>query len=135
MKKRVRIFIFIVLTGTVLFGCDLSSSTYMKYEVYPDIIGWNLPDTSKVNTVFNLRLITSINNSCTKNPRFHVVKSKDFEYNVVASATYENHGEDCLDAETTVDSTRSMFLTTVGKYYFYFKNDKAVGKDSIYIVP
>jgi len=128
------IFIFIV-SCIILSGCKLTGDTLIRYDVFPNIEDWDLPDTATVNTPFDIYLVSTIDNSCTGNLKFYVEKNLDFQYFVWAESKFENHGEYCTTTETTVDTTISRTLNTVGKYYFYFKYNNTPKVDSIVIEP
>ena len=122
-------------------SCDLEGSSYTRTSVFIPLTNWNLPDTSKVSTPFNLVLNASITSSCTQNLMFEVVEVENFSFKVFAAATYENSGEKCNSVELPSDSIVVILPTTVGKYYYYFltfDEDKKAWNytaDSIIIIP
>lgn len=135
MKKGVLTTFAAILICVITFSsCDLGENS-VRYDVYPNITNWNLPDTASVNVPFDVYIESGFDNTCVKNLSFSIAKNKDFEYFVWATATFENHGEECLYKETIVDTSYSVSLTKVGKHYFYFKFDSSPKLDSIYIKP
>jgi hypothetical protein len=112
----------------------MSGGSYEKSDVVLNLLSWSLPDTAKVSVSFNTSLHSVIDNSCTKNLRFTIDKYDNFTYRVYARALYENHGELCNDILVYKDTTLSIKLDYVGKYYFYFLKGGVFKKDSIIII-
>ncbi|MHC1704042.1 MAG: hypothetical protein AB9846_09065 [Tenuifilaceae bacterium] len=134
MKKRIQFIVIPIFLFLILFsGCELGGESYVRYEVFPNINGWDLPDTANVNTPFGLYLISSIESSCVKNLSFYYLKYNDYEYIVSPRAIFENHGEECYEVEEIVDTTLAVTLDKVGKYYFYFRYNATPKVDSIVI--
>lgn len=129
------IIIVISIFFIFLLGCKLEGDQYIKTDIFPNITGWEMPDTAKLNTDFEIKVESAIDNTCIKNLKFYIDKRDDFKYLVYAKSLYENHGEECYQINQTVDSTLVTSLKIAGKYYFYFNHESLVLKDSIVIIP
>lgn len=134
MKKLLYCIGILTLVIT-LSKCKLDGGSYEKYDMVLNLISWSLPDTAKVSVSFNTSLHSVIDNSCTKNLRFTIDKYDNFIYRAYARALYENHGEACNDMLIYKDTTLSLKLDYVGKYYFYFLKGGVFKEDSIVIIP
>lgn len=115
--------------------CKLDSNNYIKTSVFLSVLGWNLPDSSKVSTPFELKLRSCAENSCTYNFCFYVDQYDASTFRVLAKGVYESHGETCSVVSTFIDSTKTITINQAGKYYFYFLKNDFWEKDSIIIVP
>jgi len=136
MKRSIFGLVLIVILGAGLPSCDLGpGENWIKSEIFVNLTSWNLPDTAKVSTPFNLTLNSFIESTCIHNLEFVVNKYNDSIYTVWAHAIYENSGEDCLVLTDYKDSTVSITLNQTGKYYYFFLNEDLFKADSIIIIP
>ena len=127
--------ILIALVLLTVNSCKLESSSFQKQDVFLYISGWELPDTAKVSTPFNIALSSGIDNSCIHNLQFVISNYDAITFRVYAQATYINHGEDCYDVVVPKDTVISGNLSEIGKYYFLFLQNNYWIKDSIIIIP
>ncbi len=142
MKRLLTKIFPLIFIGFAMASCALENDNYSQYTVALNLTGWNLPDTVKVSTPFNLTLSSKTESSCVSNLVFIVasVESEDNihsvdNYNVYAQAIYENHGETCSNLIVYKDTTISLTLSKAGKYYYNFLKDNILNKDSILIIP
>ena len=123
-------------------SCDISGDNYTQCTVSLNLTAWNLPDTVKVSTPFDLSLSSKTESSCIRDLDFIVSRASEYDdvhfndnYKVYAKAIYENHGETCSELIVYKDTTIKVTLSHSGKYYFYFFKDDIFNKDSILIIP
>lgn len=135
MKHRVFIIIALVALALSFTRCDLGDRNYLKYEMLVNLTNWDLPDTVKISTPFNIDVRTQIENSCVKNTEFFLDKYNDTIYRVYASAKYENHGEDCASIIEYKDSSFNVTLSKTGKCYFLFLSEGNFKPDSVIVIP
>jgi len=134
MKRLISKMLILVAVGFVFVSCDKKDSG-IKSTVILDLTSWDLPDTTTVNTPFDLSLNSAITNTCTHGLSFEILRSDEKKFNVYAQATYENSGEACDDSYIHYDTTIAITHTSVGRYYYSFLYDGVFKKDSIEIIP
>jgi hypothetical protein len=131
----VYLIIFTVAIFTLTNCKKIDNSSYIKSDIVLNLTSWSLPDTSRLSVPFNITLYSKIDNTCTSNLKFCVVKYDSITYHVFADATFENHGEICDALLVNKDTTMSITIDKKGKNYFYFAKDDVFNKDSIFIIP
>ena len=134
MKRLISKMLILVTVGFIFASCDKKDSGF-KSTFFLDLTSWDLPDTTTVNTPFDLSLNSAIKSTCTHGLSFEVLRTDDKKYNVYAQTTYENNGEPCYDDYIHYDTTISITHTSVGRYYYFFLSEGAFKKDSIEIIP
>ena len=134
MKSNITNLILLSLISFVVVNCK-PTDNYTKSTLILNLTSWNLPDTAKLSTPFNLALHSQTDNSCTSKVQFVLDQVNDTIYQVYGKATYENRGESCLYLVVNKDSTISLTLNKKGKFRFYFLNNDTYKKDSITIIP
>jgi len=142
MKRLLTKIFPLLFIGFAMASCDIEGDNYTQCTVALNLTAWNLPDTVKVSTPFNLTLSSKTETSCLSNLVFIVASAGSGDdihsvdnYNVYAQAIYENHGETCSDLIVYKDTTISITLSKSGKYYYNFLQNNILNKDSILIIP
>lgn len=100
-----------------------------------NLTDWNLPDTIKVATNFDMYLSTQTTSSCEKKAKFVINQIADDAYKVYGSATYESYNDECHEKVVEIDTTFSGNISKVGRYYFLFLKENNWNVDSIQVVP
>jgi len=136
MNLNIRIFKFFGLILFVLaavFACKPES--YVKEAVVINLTDWNLPDTVKVNVGFDIYVSTKTTTSCEKDVKFFINQIAENAYKVFGTATYESYNSECHEKIVEIDTTLSVNISKVGRYYFLFLKESLWNVDSIQIVP
>lgn len=93
-----------------------------------------LPDTVEINTQISLPFRATAPNGCWRDIKFVHEVQNDSMLLYAATATYENHGEECADVVLTKDSVFKFTPTKLKPLVVYvYSVNEAVKKDTIFV--
>lgn len=108
---------------------------YYRETVMINLTSWDFPDTVKVLEYFDLSLSTQVKSSCISKPEFAIEGYRSNASKIYAYGVYEYNNNDCTERIVNRDTTLSVNIKQIGKYYLLLLKDDKWNVDSIMVLP